>query len=84
VGRHNTFGHPAPETIDGWSSIGAEVLRTDYCGAISLANGTATTVLRCTAPSRTALVPRHWPKTSGVRLVHRHDGSARGEPEAAV
>jgi competence protein ComEC len=50
VGRHNTFGHPAPVTIEEWSAIGAHVLRTDRCGAVSLVNGSATTMLRCTTP----------------------------------
>ena len=50
VGRHNTFGHPSPTTIETWSAIGSEVLRTDRCGAIFLIDGVATTWLRCTAP----------------------------------
>jgi competence protein ComEC len=50
VGRHNTFGHPAPATIEAWSGIGAHVRRTDRCGAISLVDGSATTMLRCRAP----------------------------------
>jgi competence protein ComEC len=49
VGRHNTFGHPAPTTIDAWDHAGADILRTDQCGAISLAGGSPTTMLRCTA-----------------------------------
>ena len=50
VGRHNTFGHPSPTTIETWSAIRSEVLRTDRCGAIFLIDGAATTWLRCTAP----------------------------------
>jgi len=50
VGRHNTFGHPAPATIETWSATGARILRTDRCGAISLVDGSATTMLRCTTP----------------------------------
>jgi competence protein ComEC len=50
VGRHNTFGHPAPATIEVWHDTGADVLRTDQCGAISLADGSPTTMLRCAAP----------------------------------
>ena len=50
VGRHNTFGHPAPTTIEAWSATGADVLRTDLCGAISIVDGSATTILRCVAP----------------------------------
>jgi competence protein ComEC len=34
VGRHNTFGHPAPATLDTLRSAGAQVYRTDTCGAI--------------------------------------------------
>jgi competence protein ComEC len=49
VGRHNTFGHPAPATIEAWSARGADVVRTDQCGAISVVNGSAATMLRCNA-----------------------------------
>jgi competence protein ComEC len=34
VGRHNTFGHPAMTTIETWRRNGANVLRTDRCGAM--------------------------------------------------
>jgi competence protein ComEC len=48
VGRHNTFGHPAVTTIEMWHHSGANVLRTDQCGAISLSVGSpTTTMLRC-------------------------------------
>jgi beta-lactamase superfamily II metal-dependent hydrolase len=50
VGRHNTFGHPAPATIDAWQNAGAQVRRTDRCGAISLIDRSATTMLRCASP----------------------------------
>jgi competence protein ComEC len=36
VGRSNTFGHPAPEVIDRYRRIGADVFRTDQDGAVSL------------------------------------------------
>ena len=50
VGRHNTFGHPAMTTIETWHQIGAGVLRTDRCGAVSLIVGSpTTTMLRCTS-----------------------------------
>jgi competence protein ComEC len=52
VGRHNTFGHPAEATIEAWHDIGAEILRTDQCGAISLVDRSPTTMLSC---------PRHIP-----------------------
>jgi beta-lactamase superfamily II metal-dependent hydrolase len=48
VGRHNTFGHPAAATIETWRQSGAEVLRTDQCGAISLTvESSPTAMLRC-------------------------------------
>jgi beta-lactamase superfamily II metal-dependent hydrolase len=50
VGRHNTFGHPAPATIEAWHGAGTGVLRTDPCGAISLVDGSPTTTLRCAVP----------------------------------
>ena len=36
VGRSNAFGHPAPEVIDRYRRIGADVFRTDQDGAVSL------------------------------------------------
>jgi competence protein ComEC len=35
VGRHNTFGHPAPSTLETLTAAGATVFRTDRCGALS-------------------------------------------------
>jgi len=49
VGRHNTFGHPAPATLEAWRRAGSDVMRTDLCGAITLADKVATTMLRCAA-----------------------------------
>lgn len=34
VGRHNSYGHPAPDVIDAYSAIGSEVARTDRDGGI--------------------------------------------------
>ncbi len=49
VGRNNTFGHPAPSTVEAWRESGAQVFRTDQCGAITLmAEHTAATMLPCT------------------------------------
>jgi competence protein ComEC len=50
VGRHNTFGHPAAATIEAWHETGADVLRTDQCGAISLVDRSPTTMLSCPSP----------------------------------
>jgi competence protein ComEC len=51
VGRHNSFGHPAPATIEAWRDAGAGVFRTDQCGAISLKVGSpTTTMLQCASP----------------------------------
>jgi competence protein ComEC len=47
VGRHNTFGHPAETTIEAWHDMGADVLRTDQCGAISLVDRSPTAMLSC-------------------------------------
>jgi len=50
VGRHNTFGHPAQATIDAWHDTGADVLRTDQCGAITLVDRSPTTMFSCLSP----------------------------------
>jgi competence protein ComEC len=34
AGRANHFGHPVPEVLDRYRSIGAEVFRTDQDGAV--------------------------------------------------
>ena len=36
VGAKNSYGHPAPETIGALTRLGAEVVRTDISGAISI------------------------------------------------
>jgi competence protein ComEC len=36
VGAKNSYGHPAPETIDALTRLGAQVYRTDTDGAIAL------------------------------------------------
>jgi competence protein ComEC len=36
VGRRSQFGHPHPEVVERWESIGAKVLRTGETGTISL------------------------------------------------
>jgi competence protein ComEC len=50
VGRHNTFGHPAEATVEAWRDAGADVLRTDRCGAISLVDRSPSTMLACARP----------------------------------
>jgi beta-lactamase superfamily II metal-dependent hydrolase len=49
VGRHNTFGHPAPATLRAWNRVDGEVLRTDMCGAIVMSSQSVVTMLRCAA-----------------------------------
>lgn len=58
VGRHNTFGHPAPATITAFRQRGAIVLRTDQCGAIFFQHLVPATMLSCAPPevSSTATV----------------------------
>jgi competence protein ComEC len=47
VGRHNTFGHPAPSTLLTWSNVGARILRTDQCGAVTILAGQSPTSMLC-------------------------------------
>ena len=36
VDRHNSFGHPSPETLDRLSAGSVTVYRTDLCGAVQV------------------------------------------------
>ena len=36
LGRGNTFGHPAPEVLDTYRQIGAQIFRTDQDGAVTV------------------------------------------------
>jgi competence protein ComEC len=36
AGRSNHFGHPVPEVLDRYRSVGAEVFRTDQDGAVTV------------------------------------------------
>jgi competence protein ComEC len=52
VGRHNLFGHPAPSTLTTLKRVGATILRTDRCGAVTITVDTqshAQTMLPCEA-----------------------------------
>jgi competence protein ComEC len=57
VGRHNTFGHPAPVTLETLRTVGASIFRTDQCGAVTIATGvagalTSNSMLSCAATFR--------------------------------
>jgi competence protein ComEC len=47
VGRHNTFGHPAPTTLETLTAYGAKVFRTDLCGAVKSTTAMPATMLPC-------------------------------------
>jgi len=36
VGADNTYGHPAPATLDQWEEVGAQIARTDQLGDIAV------------------------------------------------
>ena len=56
AGRNNHFGHPVPDVLDRYRSIGAEIFRTDQDGAVSMVtDGTAINVRTFTG--RTLFVP---------------------------
>jgi competence protein ComEC len=39
VGKNNSYGHPAEETIARIEDSGAQILRTDECGNITVRRG---------------------------------------------
>ena len=48
AGRHNTFGHPAPSTLETLRAEDSAIFRTDRCGAITLTwQQRAETMLPC-------------------------------------
>lgn len=47
AGRLNHFGHPVPEVLERYQSVGAEVFRTDRDGAVFLETDGLTVSVRC-------------------------------------
>ena len=41
VGEENSYGHPAPETIEAWARVGAQVSRTDVGGDLAVVAGSS-------------------------------------------
>ena len=35
-GRYNTYGHPAPETLERFQAVGAQIYRTDHMGTVRI------------------------------------------------
>ena len=56
AGRANHFGHPVPEVLERYQSIGAEVFRTDRDGAVTVVTDGASINVR-TFTGRTLSVP---------------------------
>ncbi|MCU1383687.1 MAG: ComEC family competence protein [Acidobacteria bacterium] len=56
AGRANHFGHPVPEILDRYRSIGAEIFRTDQDGAVTLTTDGASIEVH-TFTGRTTFVP---------------------------
>ena len=36
AGRYNTYGHPAPETMERFRAVGAQIYRTDRMGTVRI------------------------------------------------
>jgi beta-lactamase superfamily II metal-dependent hydrolase len=67
VGRHNSFGHPAPSTVAQLEAAGVTVYRTDRCGAITV-DEQGTQVASMIACGRTRSTP---PVSNAVRTASR-------------
>ncbi|MDE3154459.1 MAG: DNA internalization-related competence protein ComEC/Rec2 [Acidobacteriota bacterium] len=60
AGRGNPFGHPAPQVLARYRAIGAEILRTDRDGAVTLeTDGSVVTLRTWTGRSMTLEGPRN-------------------------
>ncbi len=73
VGRSNTFGHPAPEVIDRYRRIGADVFRTDQDGAVSMSTDGYVVDIQTFTGRRTFL-----------RNRFRHEAGRRGQAVAMM
>ncbi len=59
VGRHNLFGHPASNTLETLRVAGASILRTDQCGAVTIAAGAAKVKVETMLPCAAAFEKAH-------------------------
>jgi competence protein ComEC len=57
AGRSNHFGHPVPEVLERYRSVGAEVFRTDADGAVMVDSDGYSVDLRTFAGHRITLLP---------------------------
>ncbi len=68
VGRDNSFGHPAPETIANLHQAGARILRTDLCGAVTVIDlRDIQSLLGCTDVPLDGGGERNGERTTGIR-----------------
>jgi competence protein ComEC len=69
VGRANHFGHPAPEVLERYRQAGAEVLRTDCDGAITVDTDGYTVDIRTFAGRRLSFLAEE------ERSPRKHEGT---------
>jgi competence protein ComEC len=81
VGRGNHFGHPAPEVMERYRSVGAEIFRTDQDGAVMLDTDGASVMVSTFNGRHISLTSN---ATTKARRLEQGQGSDAQDSHAAL